>query len=237
MFIFKLHTAVLGAICILAACNSKFNSDYEELLGPGWKCHSTPDEFKRAGVVVELTPDGSYFYYDEISSNYARVNGKLSLANLSVNYKFNVSGVKGFLAALGIEDTIVGVDLNVDSSYSASSNYGGTFRTALTGAAAVAAMRELSKTVPSGKSRYFLIRESIMAQSADIKIEKFYNIQIGSDIEDNSRPEASKGVSTSKVFDMPLGVCTASQEIGSYEVVEETVNIGLPQDAVIRQRK
>lgn len=230
--------ASISLLAITASCTEgeSLFSPYESSMGPGWTCHITPDEFKRAGVVVERTPTGQFFFYKDIGDDYDRVTGGFRLPSLTLRSEFNVGGLSEYLKALGLDAGSLSLDLSAGSTYTARTTYGDAIKTALTGASAASALASLAQEVEGSSSEFYLIREAVAARSADIEINRTQVVRIGAGASNSPQPAAASTATASSQFDPPLGVCTISQMVTQSQMVEDETDSGLPTGAVITQR-
>lgn len=193
--------------------------DLEPYLGKGWECYAAPDTFKKAGVVVELTADGKYFFDSDHSAR--SIKGSSAIGAATNRIESTVGGVLKLLQDFEIlsDTTDITADLNRVATIRAT--YSGTKKWVIGGDD----MRSITEIYASKdltpNSRYFLFRESHSAESIDILIDRSIVGSLGANIDFDRIVDVNPQISRSSgnryrlqyQSEEPLGVCAIATEL------------------------
>lgn len=220
----------------------------EELLGPGWQCYAAPDMFKRAGVVVEMNNDGSYFFDSDYSDKAAR--GPSAIGDLNYTVNTTAGGVLSLLKSAGILANPADATADAKRTAKVQAKYSDTEKQVISGAAVNEILNAYAGRSLPPTSRYFLFRESHSAKSVDLVIEKSTVTELGLQATLDATVDAKGKWSRSSngdyrlkdVFDAPLGICTLPYELTVIRGADGTTKMTLggqvllPPETVIKKR-
>ena len=237
-------------LALLTACANKNPpriAPVEEVLGNGWQCYAAPDEFKHAGVVVEVTRDGRYFV-DSDHRDMA-LSGSSAIGNLEQTVTSSLGGVLSLLRSAGIV-TNATTTADLQRSVSVRAKYTGTTKYVISGQGVAEILKSYEGRSLPPASRYILFRESHSAQSIDILIERSAVAELGIETTLDSLVDANTKLSRNgktqyrlqDSFAEPLGVCALPYELTVIRSADGTTRltmgaqVRLPPDVVISQR-
>ena len=170
---------VLVVPALLTGCATKIPprvGPVEQFLGAGWQCYAAPDEFKHAGVVLEVTRDGRYF----VDSDHRDMtqSGSSAIGNLEHTVNSSLGGVLSLLRSAGIV-TSAKTTADVQRSVTVRAKYTDTTKYVISGPVVSEILKSYEGRSLPPTSRYILLRESHSARSIDILIERSGIAELG----------------------------------------------------------
>ena len=238
----------------LSGCVADSPSRLEEVeryLGDGWECFVTPDGFKKAGMVLEVTNDGIPYVdsdYTELATSEGSVIGTVDFSVDS-----NASALGKLLEDLGVIGSSSEISVTNEAEEAIAVTYGGnTKKHVMFGEDVRRVTTEYASEPTNPSSKYFLIRESQSAESASIQLEESQAIALNVSAKLAAAVEASGKVSRREEggyalnsdFNGEMGVCTLTYELqiersrssAKKKVVRSRRPVQLPKDQIIRSR-
>ncbi|MEM9545358.1 MAG: hypothetical protein AAGA77_05265 [Bacteroidota bacterium] len=222
----KFVLLVIITLTLAISCKSKKHlksesniNSLEEVLGKGWQCYAAPDEFKKAGIVLEYTKDKLYVFDSDYSDKSISGNSAIGSINYSLNT--NYGGVLQLLQGLSLFSPDSNISANLSRNTIVSVNYKNTKKHVISGITAQTIAFDYSKRKLVPTSRYFLIRESQSALDLNIEIEKsvldtlFGSIEVAkfAKASSNKFSEGKNSYVLKNEYKQALGICTLVTEL------------------------
>lgn len=199
---------VLVITILLFGCNTHRITPVEKVLGKGWQCYVSPDEFKIAGIVLEQTRDGKF--YVDANYNIKATDGESAIPDNSYKSQIGI----GILAKWFTKD--LSTNNNLDKSSIVDVKYMDTNKQVIYNAGVREIIKDYETKDINPRSKYFLIRESYTAKSADILISKSLADSLNIGVTDSIKLTGNIGNSNKytlkKEFSKPLAICNLTYE-------------------------
>lgn len=209
----KLNYSLLLPLLLLGCVAGKHRiKPVEKTLGKGWQCYIAPDEFKIAGVVIEQTPEGKYYVDDTTYIRNASI-GEAAIPDNSYQSNLNV----GILANFNFYGTKLNTGNDFNKNSTVDIKYTDTKKQVIIGTVVNNIIKDYKTREFNIKSKYYLIRESYTAKSADIFISKSLadslNISLTDSIKINGNGGNNRKYVLKKEFSKSLAICNLIYEL------------------------
>ena len=246
----KIATLLL-ALPVISSCVTHPPSTIkplERVLGEHWTCYTTPDSFKKAGVVVEITSDGKYVHFVDFSSHAKE--GHSAIGNIHYSVDFTALGLANFLHKFAQLRQPENLKASFETKRTTKVSYRDTRKYVIDATVLEKIARQISAASLLPTSQYAVIRESHGAKSMSIFIDSEGLISLGAEAIIDDDVEVALKVSRDiegqyelkREFDDYLGICTLATDLqvkrGFDGQIEITLGnaVAFPRDIVVEER-